>query len=297
MVKRDRLDALAAASMLGLAALWGLSHVTVKLANAGISPAFQSGLRSAGALAVLMAWAGVRKTPLFSRDGTLVLGIIAGLLFAAEFALIYWALIFTDVARGIIFIYTAPFFVAIGAHLFVPGERIRQMQAVGLVAAFAGIVLAFADGLTLPSARALIGDGMMILAAILWAATTVLIKATKLARIEPARTLAYQLAVSAVALLALAPLAGERGIFDPTPLVLGSLLFQIAIVASFSYLAWFAMIRVYPASTMHAFTFLTPLFSMIFGAWLLGERVSPALVLSLALVAVGIWLVNRRRPA
>jgi drug/metabolite transporter (DMT)-like permease len=269
----------------------------VKVANTGISPAFQSGLRSVGALAVLVGWSWIRRVDLFARDGTLLVGTIAGLLFAAEFALIYWALVFTDVARGIIFVYTAPFFVAIGAHLFVPGERIGPPQALGLLSAFAGIVIAFWDGLSLPSSRALIGDAMMIGAALLWGSTTVLVKASKLARIDPAKTLAYQLAVSAVALTLIAPLAGERGIFAPTPLVLGSLAFQIAVVASFSYLAWFALVRIYPASTLHAFTFLTPLFAMLLGAWLLGERLSGALALSLVLVAIGIWLVNRPRPA
>ncbi len=297
MVRRDHLDTAAATGMLGLSALWGLSHIAVKVANAGISPAFQSGLRSIGALAVLVAWSWLRRIDLFARDGTFVVGILAGVLFAGEFALIYWALIFTDVARGIIFVYTAPFFVAVGAHWFVPGERIGRPQAAGLLAAFAGIVVAFWDGLSLPSSRALIGDAMMIGAALLWGATTVLVKASKLARIEPAKTLAYQLAVSALTLTLLAPLAGEAGIFAMSPLVLGALAFQILIVASFSYLAWFALIRVYPASTLSAFTFLTPLFSMIFGAWLLGERLSPALALSLALVAIGIWLVNRPRPA
>jgi drug/metabolite transporter (DMT)-like permease len=296
MVKHDRLDAAAAAGMLGLCVLWGFSHVAVKVANSGISPAFQSGLRSAGALAVLLAWTTLRGIPLFARDGTLMVGTIAGALFAAEFALIYWALVFTDVARGIIFIYTTPFFVALGAHFFVPGERMGRMQALGLLCAFTGIVVAFWDGLSLPSARALIGDAMMVVAAMLWGATTVLVKASKLARIEPAKTLAYQLAVSAVTLILGAWLAGEAGIFAPTPLVLGSLAFQILIVASFSYLAWFALIRIYPASTLSAFTFLTPLFSMIFGATLLGERVSAALALSLGLVAIGIWLVNRPRP-
>jgi drug/metabolite transporter (DMT)-like permease len=234
---------------------------------------------------------------MFRADGTLGVGIAAGAMFAGEFALIYWALVYTDVARGIIVLYTTPFFVALGAHFFVPGERMHRRQVTGLFCAFMGVVVAFSDGLTLPTYDALVGDTMMLGGAALWGATTVLVKASKLSRIDPAKTLAYQLAVSGAALLVLAPLAGEPGIFDPTPLVVASLLFQIVIVASFSYLAWFAMIRVYPASTMHAFTFLTPLFSLIFGGWLLGERVSAALVVSLGLVAAGIWLVNRPRPA
>ena len=295
MQKHDRLDAFGSAATLVLCALWALGNVAIKVTNAGISPAFQSGLRSLGALALLFLWSILRKKPLFSRDGTLGVGIAAGAMFAAEFALIYWALVYTDVARGLIILYSAPFFVAIGAHFFVPGEHLHRRQVVGLLAAFAGIVVAFWDGLTLPSWRALIGDSMMLGAAALWGATTVLVKGSALARIDPAKTLAYQLAVSGVALTVGALLLGERGIFDPTPLVVYSLLFQIVIVAFASYLVWFALIRIYPASTLSAFTFLTPLFALLFGAVLLGERVSVALVVSLIFVAFGIWLVNRPR--
>lgn len=296
MKKHDRLDAAASAVTVGLCALWALSHVAVKIANAGISPAFQSGLRSLGALACLMLWAQLRGIKMFERDGTLFVGIAAGTMFAVEFALIFWALAYTDVARGVIILYTTPFFVALGAHVFVPGEQMHRWQVVGLCCAFIGVAVAFSDGLTLPDRTALIGDVMMLLAASLWGATTVLVKASKLARIDPARTLAYQLAVSGVLLTPFALLFGERGIFDPTFTALSALAFQTIVVAFASYLVWFALIRVYPASTLSAFTFLTPLFGLVFGAALLDERVSVALVLALALVAVGIWLVNRPRP-
>jgi len=283
--------------MVALCALWALSHVGVKVANAGISPAFQSGLRSLGALACLWLWSWLRGVSLLAPEGTLLIGTLAGAMFAAEFALIFWAFIFTDVARGVIILYTTPFFVALGAHLFVPGEQMQRMQVVGLLCAFVGVVIAFSDGLTLPNYSALIGDAMLLGAAFLWGATTVLIKASKLAKIDPAKTLAYQLAVSGAVLTPMALIAGERGVFDPTPLVMGSLAFQIVIVAFASYLIWFALVRIYPASTLSAFTFLTPLFSLVFGAMLLGERVSVALIAALAFVAFGIWLVNRPRAA
>jgi drug/metabolite transporter (DMT)-like permease len=295
MKKHDRLDAFGAAAMTGLCGLWALSHVAVKIANSGISPAFQSGLRSLGALACLMIWARLRGVSLLAPEGTLAVGIAAGAMFAAEFALIFWALAFTDVARGIIILYTTPFFVALGAHYFVPSEQMHRMQFIGLLCAFAGVAIAFSDGLTLPDNRALIGDSMMLGAAALWGATTVLVKASKLSRIDPAKTLAYQLAVSGVVLTPFALLLGERGFFDPTPLVVGSLVFQIVVIAFASYLGWFALIRLYPASTLSTFTFLTPLFSLVLGAVLLGERVSVALVAALMLVATGIWLVNRPR--
>ncbi len=295
MNPKDRLGPLAAATTAVLCASWGFQQVTIKIANSAISPAFQSGLRSLGALLLLLLWCAVRGISLFARDGTLIVGLLVGALFAAEFALIYWSLVFTEVARSIIFLYTAPFFVALGAHYFVPGERLWNLQILGLLCAFAGVMLALSDGLSLPSSRAIIGDGMMLAAAVLWAATTVLIKGSKLARIDPAKTLAYQLAVSGVALTALAPLLGEKGIIALPPLALAAMAYQIIAVAFASYLVWFALMRTYPASTLSAFTFLSPVFAMIFGATLLHERVSLALAAALAFVAFGIWLVNRPR--
>jgi len=294
---RDRLDPLAMAATTLLCALWGFQQVAIKVTNAAISPAFQSGLRSLGALILLLGWCWIRGVKLFIRDDTLWPGIFAGGLFAAEFALIYWSLVFTEVARSIIFLYTAPFFVALGAHYFVPGEKLRVIQILGLLCAFAGVLIAMWDGLSLPSSRAIFGDLMMLGAAVLWAATTVLIKGSNLARIDPARTLGYQLAVSGVALTTLALVFGEAGIVAVTPLAVASLAYQTVIVAFASYLAWFALMRVYPASTLSAFVFFTPIFAMIFGAALLGERLSIALGAALVFVAFGIWLVNRPRAA
>lgn len=297
MIQRDRLDPIAMATLTVFCALWAFQQVAIKVANAGISPAFQCGLRSFGALLLLLGWAAWRRIPLFERDGTLFAGLVAGAMFAAEFAFIYWGLEFTEVARSVLFLYTAPFFVAIGAHLFLPAEPIRRAQIVGLLSAFAGVALAVSDGLTLPTARALIGDAMMLMAGALWAATTIVIKATPLARIAPEKTLAYQLAVSGAALTLLAPLFGEIGIFSPTPLVVASLAYQIVIVAFASYLGWFVLVRIYPATRLAAFTFLTPVFAVGFGALVLHERVSALLIAALALVAFGIWLVNRPERA
>jgi drug/metabolite transporter (DMT)-like permease len=252
-------------------------------------------LRSLGALALLLGWCAVRRIPLFARDSTLIVGFAVGALFAAEFALIYWSLVFTEVARSVIFLYTATFFVALGAHFFVP-ERLHGMQVAGLLCAFIGVLLALSDGLSLPSARAMIGDAMMLGAAVLWAATTVLIKGSTLAKIDPAKTLAYQLAVSGIALTALAPLLGEKGITTFSPQVIAAMAYQTIVVAFASYLVWFGLIRTYPASTLSAFTFLTPVFAVLFGAMLLGERVSVLLIAALVFVAFGIWLVNRPRP-
>ena len=95
------------------------------------------------------------------------------------------------------------------------------------------------------------------------------------------------------ALIALSLAVGEPGFFAPTPLVLAAFAFQAVVVAFASFTAWFWLMRRYPASRLAAFTFLAPVFGVAFGGWLLGERVSALLVVSLALISFGVWLVNR----
>jgi drug/metabolite transporter (DMT)-like permease len=291
LAPRAGLDQQASLLMVLLCACWGLNQVAMKVATAGISPILQAGLRSIGAALLVLAWARWRGLRLGSKDGTLGSGVAVGLLFAVEFVLLYMGLARTTAARGVVFLYTAPFFVALGAHLFVPGDRLTRMKTVGLLAAFGGLGVAFADALRLPSKSELLGDVLCLGAAVFWAATTVLIKASPLARARAEKTLLYQLAVSA---LVLPPLSlGKAGIFRPDALVLAALLYQVVIVAFISYVAWFWLMTRYAASGLAAFSFLTPVFGVAFGAVLLGEKVTPALLAAVVLVAVGIWLVNR----
>jgi len=291
--KKDVLDLTAILVLVVLCVSWGLQQVTVKIANQGISPIWQSGLRSIGSTILLLIWMAARRERFLERDRTLWYGIAAGLLFALEFLLIYWGLEFTNASRAVIFLYLSPFVVAIGAQLFIPGENLRVIQVLGLICAFVGIVAAFSESLTLPTYRMLIGDGMLAAAAVIWGATTVLVKASPLAEIAPSKTLLYQLAVSAVVLPLGSIAMGEPGIFNITRLIIACLVYQIVWVAFITYLAWFWLIRHYPASRLASFTFLTPLFGVIAGGTLLHEPITGILLLALILVGTGIYLVNR----
>ncbi len=253
----------------------------------------QSALRSIGATVLVGLWVVLRRKPLIAHDGTLWWGIAAGLLFAFEFMLIYWGLEFTHASRAIIFLYLSPFVVAIGTQLFVPGEKLGTIQFLGLGCSFLGILVAFGESFTFPSRQMLIGDSMLVIAAIFWGATTVLIKASPLAQIAPSRTLLYQLSVSAV-VLPLGSLAlNEPGIVKLTFVAVTSLLYQTVWIASITYLAWFWLIRHYPAPRLASFSFLAPLFGVMAGWWILDEPVTAGLMLAMVLVAAGIYLVNR----
>lgn len=293
MTERKALDAKAFSLMLGLTALWGFQQVAIKLTAPDISLVMQAGLRSVIATALLLAWAQWRGTPLFGRDGTLGAGFAAGLLFGGEFIFIYGGLEHTAASRMVVFIYLAPVLTALGLHWLVPGEKLVRTQWAGVLVAFAGLALAFGDGFA--AARgSLLGDAFGLIAAVLWAATTVLIRATSLARISAAKTLFYQLAVSAPMLLAASVLLGEKGVVALTPLALASLAYQGVIVAFVSYLVWFWLLTRYLAARLSVFSFLAPLFGVLFGVLILAEPLTPSFVGAALLVGAGIVLVNRR---
>jgi drug/metabolite transporter (DMT)-like permease len=195
--------------MVLLCAIWGMQQVAIKIASSDISPILQAGLRSGIAALLVFAWARWRGISLFASDGSLRPGLLAGLLFALEFVFIFVGVEHTTVSRMVVFLYTAPCFTVIGLHWFVPGERIGARQGMGVLLAFAGLVLAFADK---AAGGSLLGDVFGVLAALFWAATTVVIRASRLAHITATKVLLYQLAVSAAVMLPLSWLVGERGI-------------------------------------------------------------------------------------
>src|SRR5436309_6500527 len=151
------LDAVAALIMVGLTLSWGLNQVSIKLALPEIPPFIQATIRSTGAFIIIALWARYRGVPLTWRDGTLAGGLIAGALFGLEFLLIFPALQFTAASRATLFIYTAPFIVALGSTALL-GERLRTSQWLGLLCSFGGLVVAFGVPGAAGSGRQLIGD-------------------------------------------------------------------------------------------------------------------------------------------
>ena len=287
------LDIGAAAIVVFLCLCWGFNQVAVKFALPDIPPMTQAATRSFGAAIIVWVYARMRGISLDLRGQMLWPGIVAGVLFATEFVFIYRGLLYTTVSRATLFIYVAPFVVVIGAHFLVPGDRFRLSQWVGLVMSFAGIALAF--GVPVPSAdpNQLLGDVMLLAGGIAWGLTTLVVKATSLAKAAPEKTLQYQLVVSVPILAAFALLFGEQVTKFPSALALGSLIYQTVWVVALTFLIWFTMVLRYSAARLSAFTFLTPLFGVLAGYLVMGDPITPAFVGAGALVIGGLILVNR----
>lgn len=293
--RKTRLDARAVLLVVICTALWGVNQVATKVALAEMPPLWQAAARSLGAALLLMAFSRARGLRLWQHDGTLGAGLLAGLLFALEFGCIFVGLQYTGASRMAVFIYLAPFVVALGMPLIAPLERLDGWQMAGLVAAFAGVVWAFIGGFTAPAGgeRQWLGDALGIVAAVLWGLTTLVLRASRLSTALPEKTLLYQLLVSGLALAAGSWAAGEAWPPQLTYVSLGPLAFQTVIVTFASYLVWFWLLRHYPATRISAFTLLTPVFGLLAGVALLGEPVTARLVTALVAVSLGIALVNR----
>jgi len=302
--RKTHIDSLAIALLLACCMFWGFQQVLVKATVGEVAPVYQAFLRFVLATVAVAAWCVWRGVPLSGAAepaGAPRAGLLAGALFAGEFACIYLGLQYTTASRLTVFLYAAPFWVALLLPRFIPGERLQGWQWLGLAAAFVGVGLALGDGLLGPAnaalPRAWLGDLLGLAAGLMWALTTVVIRTTPLARVAPAKQLLYQVGVSAAALPWLSLALGESWTLQFSTFAWGSLLVQALVGAFVSYLAWMWMLAHYPATKISVFVFLTPVFALLFGAWWLGEPVTAGLVAALVLVAAGIVLVNRRPAA
>lgn len=275
-------------------ALWGLNQVAIKAALPEVPALIQLTIRSVVALLLVLGWMRWRGIPWNLKDGTLAPGLLAGLLFAIEFGCIFVGLQYTTAARSVVFINTSPFVVALMLAWLVPAERLRPLQTFGLVLAFAGVAYAFAEPAPQGSAWPWLGDTLIVVAAVLWGLTTVVIRFSALRQAPADKTLAYQLLVAAALSPLAAWVAGSPWPVTWSPLALGSLFYQAVIVTFASYLLWFWLLTRYPATRVQAFVFLTPVFGTVFAGWLLGEHLGSELLAALVAVAVGLSLLNRR---
>lgn len=134
-MRHDRLSAGAIVLVTMCCVAWGVQQVAIKVAAAnGLPPVFQASLRSGGATLLGLAWlprregrAGLRALPVPS--GTWLPRVAIAALFAGEFIFIYLGLALTSASRAALFVFTAPFFTAMGAQWFLPHDKMRPASS------------------------------------------------------------------------------------------------------------------------------------------------------------------------
>ena len=285
----------AIALMLMLCLSWGFNQIAVKLVLPDVPPMLQALARSIGALPVLLVIGWFRGVKFFERDGTLWPGVIAGIIFGIEFVLIYRGLLLTSASRAVVFLYVAPFFVALGSFVFLR-ERLRAPQWGGLALSFAGVALAIGVPQANVDAKVLLGDLLIVAGGALWAATTLIVKTTALIKAPAEKGLGYQVALSIPILAAAAWISGETITHVPGPLSLALLAYQAFWVVGLTFLLWFALVKTYSASKLSAFTFITPLFGVVASYFIMHDTLTIAFGAAALLVIAGLYLVNKPDP-
>lgn len=300
-MSRKVLDGRAIALMLLLCGLWGMQQVAVKVAAPAIHPVMQMGLRSAVAVSLLMVLMRFRGERFSVRDSRFLPGVAVGLLFAFEFLLVALGLVYTTASHMVVFLYTAPIFVAVGMHRLVPGEQLSVRQWSGVLLAFLGIICAFAGSLFTGTsqgfANMLLGDTLALFGGVVWAATTVLIRSSAMSDASASQTLFYQLFMAAVLLTGIGMALGQWQEIDMDAIAWTSMAYQSLVIAFGTFLVWFWLLRHYLASRLSTFSFLTPLFGVTFGVLLLDDPLDIWFVIGAVLVVSGIALVNWRARA
>ena len=285
----------AIALMLMLCFSWGFNQIAVKLVLPDVPPMLQALTRSVGALPVLLIIGWARGVRLFERDGTLWPGVSCGVIFGIEFVLIYRGLLLTSASRAAVFLYTAPFFVALGSYLFL-GERLRASQWGGLALCFTGVALAIGVPQANVDTNVLLRDLLIVGGGALWAATTLLVKVTALIKAPAEKGLGYQVALSIPILAFAAWITDERITHVPRALSLSLLAYQAFWVVGLTFTLWFALVKAYSASKLSAFTFITPLFGVVAAYFILHDTLTIAFGVAALLVIAGLYLVNKPDP-
>jgi drug/metabolite transporter (DMT)-like permease len=293
-MKESRLQWKPIAILMILAVIWGGNMASIKIAAKDMAPLFMAGIRSLVASIGLFVWIKIKGIKLFPSRIILLHGAVVGALFGTEFGLVYKGLEHTSASRVYVLLYTAPFFAALGAHYFLKGDRLNPWKMMGLIFAFLGIVMLFLGKMGAFSPETLPGDVMALIAGGLWGATTVYLKRFLAQRAQPLQTLFYQVFFSMPILFSLSLLLESPAVMGISFAGLTALFYQCIIVAFLSYIIWFELIHRYPVSLLHAFSFFTPVFGVFLsGILILGEPLHANLFLALALVSVGMVLVNR----
>ena len=289
MKRKEKIDSLGATALISFSAMLGLNQVLIKIVNDGLQPVFQAGLRSVFAFIIVFSYALIRGNKICITDGSLKPGIITGIFFGLEFVLLFLALDYTTVGRASIMFYSMPVWLTIAAHFLIPNEKITLIRILGLSCAFIGVIWALSDNIG--EGYALLGDVMCIIGSILWACIVLFARLSNLRKSTPEMQLIYQLAVSPFILIPVALFFGPF-IRELETFHLFLFAFQVIGIVSVGFVLWFWVLSIYPASDMASFSFLAPVFGVIFGWLILDENISLTIFGSLLLVSIGIILIN-----
>jgi len=295
---RQPVDMAGAAILLSLSLIFASNNLLIKYGTEAFQPVVMAALRSgiaALALTGWMLWRGIEFRLDLWRPGLLI-----GAAFGIEFFLLFMALDLTTVVRAAILFYAMPLWTALLGHFLFAGERLNAVRLAGFGLGFSAVVVTVAaqaaggSGALGEAGGSLAGDLLALSGGVFWALIVVVVRLTRLSGTQPETQLAWQLWISAPLLLLLAPIYGGEWFRAVDGWQVANVVTQALVVALGCFLAWFHMLRRYPAGAVASFGFVTPVLSVLLGWVVLGEPLSASTPVALVLLVAGLWLINRR---
>ena len=292
-IKNRPVDFLAASFLIIFSILLGLNQVMVKLVNEGMHPVFQVALRSTFAIFPILIYCYILKKKIIINNGSLIPGIIAGILFAIEFIFLFTALDYSTVTRVSLIFYTMPVWLTLAAHFLIENDKLNLNKILGLIIALVGLFLAVYEPTTGYDTSQFYGDAYSFLASLCWATIAIMLKTTRLSNATPETQLLYQLVVSGIILLPLSMQLNDyiRNIDLDLILIFS---FQVIVIMCMGFIGWLWIMSRYSASSTSSFAFLTPIFGVLFGWLIMDDPINEQIYLSLFFTCLGIYLINKR---
>jgi drug/metabolite transporter (DMT)-like permease len=290
------LDARGALISLFLAALWGGNPIAVKVALADAPPLRLAWMRFLiGGLTILAYALWTRRAGLFTgrpREWRVIWSV--GLLFAAQIGLMNYGIALTTAAHSTVLLNAYAIHTVLLAHFFMPGDRLTALKLVGVLVAYAGIVVLFGRDFSF-AGDTLLGD-LVVSASALLLGERIVYMARAVQKLDPVKLLIWQSAIGTACFL-LASVVWESGTpTHYTPALAASLFYQGVVVAGVLFLVNTWMLQIYRPSVLASPALTTPIFGLLIARVITGDPLTPALLLSGLMVALGIGLTTWRWP-
>ncbi len=278
-----------AVALLGVVVLaWGINWPITKTIVRDLSPLWSTSTRCGIAAVALGTLLAVRGEFIIPKRGDLPVVLSTSILHMSAYsALVAAGLQYLPAGRAIVLGYSTPIWVAVGAHFFL-AEEVTYRKALGVGSGLAGLAVIFSPtSLDWSNSNAVIGSGLVMLAAVCWAANIVYVRAHKWIS-SPFQLVFWQILLAFVVLSTLAILDSGLPRIAWTPRLIGLLCFSGIVCTALAHWAMSVVNRNLSAVTTSLGLLATPALGILSGIVVLGEPFEPSLFIAFALLVSGI---------
>jgi len=273
-----------------LCVLFGSNAVAIKIAFSGLGVFTTAAIRFSIAAVAIFLWARITGRSIALKKGQFHQVLIFSVLFTVQLSLFYLGLSKSNASRGTLLSNLLPFFILFLAHFFIPGDRITKRKFFGILLGFTGVVFMFLDEKAM-QAGFRTGDIIILCAVTIWSCATIYLKRI-IDTFSPFQLVMYSTMFSVPLFLVAALLWDKAMIFQLNAPVIGAILYQSLVTASFGFVAWNTMLKKYGAVSLHSFMFIMPIAGVALGGLVLGEPITLKILLALAFIVFGILVVH-----